>query len=182
MGNSFLWIPIVMIYVALFGYVIFEIIIPDKRAKKRYGKRNLLFWGKYKLASGLNLPEGIPCYVYCLKRSIVVEAASQEFRLPTDRIVTALVMTKTQIQHQYVSSIGGTIAGAMMLGTVGAALGGMAKKKTIKNNTKYLVVAYQGQEDIHYMIFDVTSKVSSAKKFQKRFQSSSGAGNIVHEL
>jgi hypothetical protein len=164
------------------AYVIVEFLIPGIRAKKKYGKRNLLFWGKYKLESGLNLPEGITCYVYCLKRFIVIESAAQEFKLPINRVVTATVMTKSQIQHQYVSSIGGTIAGAMSFGTIGAAIGGMARKKTIKNNTKYLVIAYQTQEDICYMIFDVTNKVSSAKKFQQRFKNNSNSENIVHEL
>ncbi len=182
MAYAALWLPIIGLYIGLFVYLIVEFGIPGIRAKKRYGKRNLLFWGKYKLASGLNLPEGISCYVYCLKRSVVVEAAAQEFQLPTSRIITAVVMTKTQIQHQYVSSIGGTIAGAMMLGPIGAALGGMAQKKTIRNNTKYLVIAYHGQEDINYLIFDVTNKVPNAKKFQKRFKNVGGSRNIVHEL
>lgn len=182
MNHSFLWFPVLFLYIFLMAYVIVEFLIPGIRAKKKYGKRNLLFWGKYKLESGLNLPEGITCYVYCLKRFIVIESAAQEFKLPINRVVTATVMTKSQIQHQYVSSIGGTIAGAMPFGTIGAAIGGMARKKTIKNNTKYLVIAYQTQEDISYMVFDVTRKDSSAKKFQHRFKSNSNSENIVHEL
>lgn len=154
--------------VALISLLIY--IPPIIRAKKKYGKTEFLFLNKFKFTGGLELPQNVMCRIICLKSRIVMLANGQEFNLPTEKLIDVSVMTNTEIQKQYVSSAGGAVAGALLLGPVGAILGGSASKRSVRTNTKYLIFTYRDGEQSKYILFDVTKKVSAAKKFEKRFK------------
>lgn len=55
--------------------------------------------------------------------------AVKSFSLPVEKLIDVSVMTNREIQKQYVSSVGGAVAGAMLFGSVGAILGGSAVSK-----------------------------------------------------
>ena len=76
-------------------------------------------------------------------------------------------MTPQEIQTQYVSSVGGAIAGGILLGPIGAALGGSAQKKKTKIVRQYLIFAYQADAEVKYIVFDVTSAPQNGKKISK---------------
>lgn len=70
----------------------------------------------------------------------------------------------------YVSSIGGTVGGAMLFGTLGAMTGGRAKKKTVKNETHhYLIITYQSP-DVKCIGFEICLSLSSAYRFVDDFK------------
>ena len=183
MGNEVIIFGIVsLVTVILVTVAAVLCVTPVTQAKKKYGKNEFLFQEKFPFAGGLNLPEGVKCSVVCLRSGIAVSAMGQEFRLASDKIVSVSVMTRTQMQQQYVSSAGGAVAGALLLGPIGAILGGSASKRTIKSNTKYLIFAYQSDDEIKYILFDATRKPSSANRFKNRFKGQTTKDGIKVDL
>ena len=146
-------------------------VIPVVKGVRKYGRNDFLFSANFPFSGGLNLPSGAKCLVSCLKSRVVFSANGQEFNLPSDRIIDVSVMKTSDIQKQYVSSVGGAVAGALLLGPIGAVLGGAATQRSIKTNKKYLIFSYKDSEDIKYILFDVSSKSSQANKFVKKFRS-----------
>lgn len=111
-------------------------------------------FGKYQLLSGLNMPTGTTCKVVAAGNKMVISALKQEYTLQNRKIIGVDIQTMKDFQKQYVSSIGGAVAGGVLLGPLGAILGGMAQKKTIKNTTPLLIVTYEKEPgDIQYIIF-----------------------------
>lgn len=92
------------------------------------------------------------CKLTCLRSRIIMQANGQEFNLQTDKLIDVSIMTNTEIQKQYVSSAGGAVAGAMLLGPIGAILGGSASKRSIKTNTKYLIFTYLADVQTKYIL------------------------------
>lgn len=170
------------VYIPLLAVVCLAIFVPRAKAKKKYGKDEFLFFEKFPFFSGLNLPQNVMCNVVCLKSRIVIEANGQEFSLPAEKIIDVSVMTHKEIQKQYVSSIGGAVAGAVLLGPLGAVLGGSATKKQIATKNKYLIFTYKSQKETRYILFDVTRKATNANKFKKTFKDLKKNENVKIEL
>ena len=128
-----------------------------KKEKERLnGLRDLR--GQLKLVVGLgNLPQGSPCKIFCNSERMKFSANGQDFVLETSKLLDISVMTQTEIQKQYVSSVGGAVAGAVLLGPLGAIIGGRATKKTINNTSKYLVISYISDGETKYIVFDTTN-------------------------
>lgn len=143
---------------------------PIVRGAMKYGRKEFLFSAKLPFSGGLNLPSGVKCLVSCLKSRVVFSANGQEFSLPSDRLVDVSVMKTSDIQKQYVSSIGGAVAGALLLGPIGAVLGGAATQRSIKTNKRYLIFSYKDGAEIKYILFDASKKASQAKRFVKNFR------------
>lgn len=170
------------VYIPLLIVICLVIFVPRAKAKKKYGKDEFLFFEKFPHSSGLNLPQNVMCNVFCLRSRIVIEANGQEFSLPAEKIIDVSVMTNKEIHKQYVSSVGGAVAGAMLLGPLGAALGGSATKKRIKEKSKYLIFTYKNKEDMKYILFDVTKKTSNANKFKNKFRDLKKNNKVKIEL
>lgn len=85
--------------------------------------------GKFQLLSGLNMPTGTTCKVVAAGDKLVISALKQEYTLPNRKIISVDIQTMKDFQKQYVPSIGGAIAGGVLLGQLGAILGGMAQQK-----------------------------------------------------
>lgn len=114
--------------------------------------------GQLKLIGGLgDLPTGTSCKTLCNSARMKFSASGQDFVLETSKLLDVSVMTQTEIQKQYVSSVGGAVAGAVLLGPIGAIIGGRASKKTVNNTSKYLVIAYVSEGETKYIVFDVTN-------------------------
>lgn len=77
------------------------------------------------------------------------------------------MVNDVQIQEQYVSSIGGAIAGGALFGVPGAVIGGRAKKKKIKTNETSLVITYKDSEMVKNIIIKPSQFVSF--KFMDRY-------------
>ena len=136
---------------------------------------------KLQLVSGLDLPSGSICSASLSNDLIEFSASGQTFSLPTDKLIDVSVMTPQEIQTQYVSSVGGAVAGAIFLGPLGAALGGAAKKKTMKNKKRFLVITYFSSET-KYIVFDVTVRPQDGKTVESRYKSLKKADKIMVDL
>lgn len=145
-----------------------------KESSENYGKKTR--WpmdskGKLQLVGGLmDLPNGTICKVLYNEDRIIFSASGQEFTLNAEKMLDVSVMTPTEIQKQYVSSIGGAVAGAVLLGPLGAIIGGSASKKTVKNKMKYLVISYVSGGDTKYIVFDVTAAPGIGRNMQSTFR------------
>lgn len=132
--------------------------------------------GKLQLVGGLfDLPQGSICKAKYNRNRIVFSASGQEFTLESSKMIDVSIMNPTEIQKQYVSSIGGALAGAVLLGPLGAILGGSASQKTLRNKRKYLIFTYLAcDEETKYIVFDVTtnpavgSRIKSTYRFLKK--------------
>lgn len=146
-----------------------EKVLNSKKKASRDGNEKALIAKNIKFVAGLNLPQGVLCDVSCFSTEISISVNRQEFVLSANKLIDVSIMTNTEIQKQYVSSVGGAVAGAILLGPIGAVLGGSASKKSIKTNTKYLIFTYEDGSDQKYIAFDATDKISSAKKIESKF-------------
>lgn len=101
-----------------------------------------LLKGKFDIIDGLPLPTGTRCLVSVYADVLAIEALGQRFTLNQRRIFNVSVSTVKQLQKQYVSSVGGAIAGGLLLGPLGAIIGGSAKQKNVKSFDRFLIFAY----------------------------------------
>ena len=110
---------------------------------------------------GLPLAEGTACTVILNENGFKFSGAGTEFNLDINKITDVAVNTDTNTQTttQYVSSTGRAIAGGLLFGAAGAAIGGRAKKKT-DTVTTYdfaLVITYVNENAVNYISFDLSS-------------------------
>lgn len=152
-----------------------------KEAKKKENKRELS--GRLQLIGGLSdLPQGSICKVFYNQNRIRFIASGQEFTLEANKMIDVSVMTPTEIQKQYISSVGGAIAGAVLLGPIGAIIGGSASKKTIRKTNRYLVISYRSDEEIKYIIFDVSTEMLLGNSIKNTYKNLKKNENIRVEL
>lgn len=89
-----------------------------------------------------------------------ISGGGNNFVLQKDKISEISVMTDTEIQKQYVSSIGGAVAGGVVFGPLGAIVGGRAKEKKTKTKTYYLIFTYVSDNEVRYMSFEIEYAVT----------------------
>lgn len=163
--NMPVWVGIALVVVPIsLGILIVNKAVPvsaEEKVKRETVNCNL------QLVGGLDLAAGSICSAVCSPESISFSASGQTFTLSPEKLIDVSVMTPQEIQTQYVSSVGGAIAGGILLGPIGAALGGSAQKKKTKIVRQYLIFAYQADSEVKYIVFDVTSAPQNGKKISK---------------
>nr|DAM16849.1 MAG TPA: hypothetical protein [Caudoviricetes sp.] len=163
--NMPVWVGIALVVVPIsLGILIVNKAVPvsaEEKVKRETVNCNL------QLVGGLDLAAGSICSAVCSPESISFSASGQTFTLSPEKLIDVSVMTPQEIQTQYVSSVGGAIAGGIFLGPIGAALGGSAQKKKTKIVRQYLIFAYQTDSEVKYIVFDVTSAPQNGKKISK---------------
>lgn len=126
--------------------------------------------GNFKHVNGLGFAENTPCDVISYPTFYEFKAGAVNYNLSKEKVIDVTVKTDREIQQQYVSSIGGAVAGGVLFGPLGAIIGGRAKKKSIKTYSSYLIITYKDGENIKYIGFDVTNAPFKAKKFESEFK------------
>ena len=163
--NMPVWVGIALVVVPIpLGILIVNKAVPvsaEEKVKRETVNCNI------QLVGGLDLAAGSICSAVCSPESISFSASGQTFTLSPEKLIDVSVMTPQEIQTQYVSSVGGAIAGGILLGPIGAALGGSAQKKKTKIIRQYLIFAYQADAEVKYIVFDVTSAPQNGKKISK---------------
>lgn len=154
----------------------------DPAEKSGAGKKPKVKIRKYKFTHVMGLPvmEGAVCKVLSKPDKITIRTQGTVWVLPKEKIKYIGQEENVKIYAQAVSSIGGALVGGMMFGTVGAAVGGMAKQRNFQSKRLYLVIAYTGDDDsVKYIVFDYISK---AQKFIKDFYKNTPPKRIVQTL
>lgn len=142
-----------------------------KRNLKQLKENGLILNGCFNHINGLNLFENTMCEVFLYSDRFEFKSGSIQFKLAKSKIVDISITTDTDIQKQYVSSIGGAVGGAVLFGPLGAMIGGRAKQKKTINVSYYMIITYKNENDeLKYIGFDVTYALPKAKKFESEFK------------
>lgn len=119
---------------------------------------------------GLPIADGVACTIQAYRDRIEFYSGTTNITLSKDKITDMCVKTETDIQQQYVSSVGGAVGGAVLFGPIGAMIGGRAKKKTSRTVTYYLIITYnKADTSLSYLCFDVSGCFSQAYKMVADF-------------
>jgi len=125
---------------------------------------------------GLPIKENTFCKVTSYDDRFEFTSGTVKFELMKEKITDMRIATETEIEKQYVSSVGGAVGGAVLFGPIGAMIGGRAKKKTVKRETTfYLVITYMTDGEIKYVGFIVSpfgQPMKCAKSFVNEFKNS----------
>jgi hypothetical protein len=132
--------------------------------------------------SGLSIPENMPCTVKFLPDKIKIISSGANFTINKSKITDICQKSDVEIQKQYVSSVGGAVAGGVLLGPVGAIIGGRSKKKTSKTYVFYMVVTYRNEDDLSYVVFELPSAMTNASKLIKEFNKNNSTKKVSYEL
>jgi len=140
-----------------------------KKEKEKLQKHNETHV-KMKHILGLPLAENTECIVGFENDRFEFKGGGNSFTLNFNKITAINVLTDTEIQKQYISSVGGAVGGAVLLGPLGAMIGGRAKEKRTTTNTYYLNITYIKDDKITYMSFEIpVCYTSSVKKWEQNF-------------
>lgn len=154
------WILIIL--VITFIVLIFANILGEKEENKPLAKEDFKpVEENLKHIYGLPLAEGTVCTVSLNENGFKFLGAGTVFNLDINKITDVAVNTDTNTQTttQYVSNPGGAVAGGLLFGAAGAAIGGRAKKKT-DTVTTYdfaLVITYVNENAVNYISFELPS-------------------------
>ncbi len=128
--------------------------------------------------NGLPIAENMVCTITSTDDRFSFSSGAMNFELEKSKITDISIKTERELQEQYVSSTGGAIAGAYLFGTLGAVIGGRAKKKKLKDEVhNYLIITYQSP-DVKYIGFEIGSAMKSAHKFVDDFKGSASSTTI----
>jgi hypothetical protein len=170
-------IIVFVVCLVLFVFSVRMAIITSKAKKQRKINTNnkmaelgAYLKGTYKHIVGLSLPENIFCNVYLCNEKVVIEGNGVTFNLSKEKITDVCIKTETEIQQQYVSSIGGAVAGGVLFGPLGAIVGGRTKKKRDKKITQFLIYTYEKDNTIDYISFEIVELGFNALKFVEDFK------------
>lgn len=133
--------------------------------QNRYNKLHMTA----KHQAGLPLATGAECAVGYEDDGFSFNGSGNNFSLSFNKITDICLKTDSEIQKQYVSSVGGAVAGAVVFGPLGAIVGGRAKKKTTTTVTNYLIFTYLKEESIDYISFELNYGYNMAKDWINKF-------------
>lgn len=155
----------------------------QKMQEKQLKEQGLLTQASLVHVNGLPIPENMPCLIHTYADRIEFHAGTTDITLNRSKITDMSVKTDVEIQKQSVSSAGGAIAGAMMFGVLGAAIGGRAKTKDVRTSSSYLIIAYKDSNDsLKYIGFEATNAVGNAYKMVREFHELNVNSGVKLEL
>ena len=133
--------------------------------------------------TGLPVADGVKVKISVYNERVDFDSSGVNFNIERDRITDVSIKKETELQSHYTSSAGGAIAGAMLFGVLGAAIGGRSKVKETKKVRKFLIFTYTKEDEINYVAFDVTKDTfGKASTFKSRLSTSSGQIKKTVEL
>ena len=151
-------------------------------AKKEKNKSEKVLCSTFLHINGLPIAENVPCEVLSLIDKYEFKANGATFNLDKGKITDICVKTETEIQQQYVSSVGGAVGGAMLFGPLGGIIGGRAKKKKTKIISQYLIFTYLKEEELKYIGFDVTGQGWNAGKIVDEYRNNCQSKTVSIDL
>lgn len=184
--------PYEIALVLLAIFIIFCIVMLVKTSKARKNKKQALNRLKSqgliqelvaKHTYGLPVAEGLLCTIQAYRNHIDFYSGNVHISLSNEKIIDVCTKSETEIQQQYVSSVGGAVGGAVLFGPLGAMIGGRAKKKTATSTTSYLIITYMNTENnIAYIGFDVSNCDIQAKRLVLTYKQADIKGSTHIEL
>lgn len=123
--------------------------------KEGLEKYNAIFSTEVNHICGLPLSENSKCIMHLCNNEIVIESASNIFRLYSDKIMDMNIKTSKEVQN----SISGAVGGAILLGPIGAFLGGSSTEFH-----RFFIIIYKNKENKEQCIsFDMKEDLKALK-------------------
>lgn len=171
---------IIIIFVLFIGLCIGLIAKTSSDAKEQSQKIDKLKKPELIFSTLFNHYEGLPiakhalCHVWLYPDRIEFVNENLHASIQKDRLTDVGFSGDVQKHDQYVSSVGGAVAGAVLFGPVGAAVGGRAKKKTSTTGNVYLVFTYKSldNKEIKSISFVCAAYDKRAERFINDFKQS----------
>lgn len=154
----------------IFGVFTIFIIYSYRKNKKYMSENNISVQETLTHVSGLPIADGVSCEVSSYPDIIKFKSGNVEINLNKEKLVDVSTKTDTEIQNFYSSSIGRAVGGAILFGPLGAVIGGRKKKKSIKRKSNYLIFTYKKDDELSYIVFDVTKNLGIAYAYIKDFK------------
>lgn len=142
------------------------------REKERLEEMGFLESVNLTLESGLSIPEKTLCKLTYYKDRIIIEGSGVTYNLPTNKLIDINIKTNTEIETFYNSSIAGAVGGALVLGPLGAIIGGRKKKKEIRKTEYFLVITYDKDDEVNFIVFNIDNNPLKVNKIVKIFKES----------
>lgn len=138
-----MWIFLtVVVIVVVYLTVVFRKM--RKKGRQRISDLNALKVIYSTHTSGLPVPSNILTHIYACEDKLVLETKNSHHEIPYERIIRYGAVTRRQVIEIEKSVIGRAAIGGLLLGNVGAIVGGMSgigNKKQIKDRN-YLIINY----------------------------------------
>nr|DAZ28008.1 MAG TPA: hypothetical protein [Caudoviricetes sp.] len=115
---------------------------------------------------GLPLGEKSECKLFLASEKIIIESQSSIFKLDKNKILDVSLKTSKEVQN----SISGAVGGAMLLGAIGAFIGGSDTKLRM-----FLIFIYDSNEEkkcISFEVENIGDRCTKARKFVEDFKNS----------
>lgn len=173
-------LPSLILGAVLLAIIVFSIImfIKTSKAKRirkqetnRLKEQGLTIRATFDHVNGLPIAENLFCEIFSYPDRIEFKSGTTNIRLARSKITDMCVKADVDIQKQIVSSAGGAVAGGIMFGALGAAIGGRAKTKDVRTVTQYLIITYKNeQSQPAYIGFDATGNPHIAAQLVYEFK------------
>jgi len=118
---------------------------------------------------GLPIAENVLVKVFSCPNEYQFLANGNTFKLSKDKVTDISITTDVEIQKNNVSSVGGTVGGAILFGPVGAMIGGRTKETVSRIVNSYLIFTFLDNNEIKYIAFNCTGNYK-ASKFVNEFK------------
>lgn len=112
--------------------------------------------------SGLPIVERALCHVSAYQDYVSFKSDAVSIHLAVPKLIGVSIKNQAEEKTQYVSSVGGAIAGGLLLGPFGALIGGRVKEKKPVTRSQFLVFTYQKESGVENIIINVTGSHSKA--------------------
>ena len=146
-------IMIIVLLLLTFVVVLFETKVkPAQKAKKRYGKKELIGYGKFKPLLNPGFPQCEQCEVICLKSRILIVLDNYELSVATEKLVDVSVWREEKVHKEFYSG-----------------LYNRPKLLTKVIKTDYLTITYLSDEKTRSMTFNVTGNTMDARMIERKY-------------
>lgn len=118
----------------------------QREMQLKYTNQIPLYSGSLEHRSGLPVAPGINCKLTVFNDRIDIMCSGGTFNIPKERVLAFDSLDEKQLEYVSKQSISKALAGGMLLGGVGAILGGMPKVSAREYKTPYLAIIYKAKD------------------------------------
>ncbi|MCI8362279.1 MAG: hypothetical protein HFJ41_03975 [Clostridia bacterium] len=155
----------ILFFIVIISYLIWGINYNVKESQKKKEEENNInekgkeynteYSTKIKHICGLPLSENSECVIHLSNKQIVIESTRSIFKLQKSRIIDMNIKTSKEVQN----SISGAVGGAILLGPIGAFLGGSSTEFH-----RFFIIIYKNKENKEQCIsFDMKEDLKALK-------------------
>jgi hypothetical protein len=157
--------PAIIVFLVIFSLGLVGLYFSRKtasKAKKLGAKKHTIAIHMHGISW---LPQHSLASMYFTDEKMIIESKKMTFELNYDQVTAAEGVTKTDLLTKDKSVIGRGIAGGLILGPVGAIVGGMSGVGQKKIKGDFLIINYlsSGQSEPNVLIFDVKNILMAEK-------------------